>query len=99
FGPDNQDRRFEPSRAGAGAGGGLPEAAAAGLLSALAHDALCRAVRGAGRTAPLAPAEVDGDAEATFLLRTAGHMGLDVELLDLGGANRSGVAVAPARTR
>ncbi|WP_112471281.1 TOMM precursor leader peptide-binding protein, partial [Streptomyces triticisoli] len=32
FGADNQDRRFEPSRAGAGAGGGLPEAAAAGLL-------------------------------------------------------------------
>ena len=99
FGPDNQDRRFEPSRAGAGAGGGLPEAAAAGLLSALAHDALCRAVRGAGRTAPLAPAEVDGDAEATFLLRTAGHMGLDVELLDLGEANRSGVSVVLARTR
>ncbi|CAL9379914.1 TOMM precursor leader peptide-binding protein [Streptomyces sp. enrichment culture] len=99
FGPDNQDRRFEPSRAGAGAGGSLPEAAAAGLLSALAHDALRRSVRGAGRVAPLASAEVDGDAEAVFLLRSAGHMGLDVELLDLGEADRSGVSVVLARTR
>ncbi|WP_432054914.1 TOMM precursor leader peptide-binding protein [Streptomyces sp. bgisy022] len=99
FGPDNQDRRFEPSRAGAGAGGGAPEAAAAGLLSALAHDALRRSVRGAGRVAPLAPAEVAGDAEAVFLLRSAGHMGLDVELLDLGEADRSGVSVVLARTR
>ncbi|GED83918.1 TOMM precursor leader peptide-binding protein [Streptomyces sp. 6-11-2] len=99
FGPDNQDRRFEPSRAGAGAGDGLPEAAAAGLLSALAHDALQRSVRGTGRTAMISPAEFAEDPEATFLLRSAGHLELDVEVLDLGEADRTGVSVVLARTR
>ncbi|MFC5959236.1 TOMM precursor leader peptide-binding protein [Streptomyces pratens] len=99
FGPDNQDRRFEPSRAGAGAGDGLPAAAAAGLLSALAHDALQRAVRGTGRTTVLSPALLAGDPEGTFLLRSAGHLGLETELLDLGEADRTGVSVVLARTR
>ncbi|WP_053913740.1 TOMM precursor leader peptide-binding protein [Streptomyces sp. SCSIO 75703] len=99
FGPDNADRRFEPTRAGAGAGAGLPGAAAAGLLSALAHDALLRAVRGAGRTAVLPPALLGDDPETTFLLRSAGHLGLDVDLLDLGEAGHSGVCVVLARTR
>ncbi|MGW7356580.1 TOMM precursor leader peptide-binding protein [Streptomyces sp. NPDC054802] len=99
FGPDNQDRRFEPSRAGAGAGDGLPAAAAAGLLSALAHDALQRAVRGTGRTAVLSPALLADDPEGTFLLRSAGHLGLETELLDLGEAERTGVSVVLARTR
>ncbi|MGW2765473.1 TOMM precursor leader peptide-binding protein [Streptomyces sp. NPDC001275] len=99
FGPDNQDRRFEPSRAGAGAGDGLPEAAAAGLLSALAHDALQRSVRGTGRTTAISPAEFADDPEATFLLRSAGHLELDVEVLDLGEADRTGVSVVLARTR
>ncbi|MFF6833759.1 TOMM precursor leader peptide-binding protein [Streptomyces sp. NPDC012438] len=99
FGPDNPDRRFEPSRAGAGAGAGLPEASAAGLLSALAHDALRRSVRGAGRTAVVPPAVFDGAPETRFLLRSAGHLGLDVELLDLGEQERTGVSVVLARTR
>ncbi|GAB2781615.1 hypothetical protein GCM10027073_12780 [Streptomyces chlorus] len=99
FGPDNQDRRFEPSRAGAGAGDGLPAAAAAGLLSALAHDALQRAVRGTGRTAVFSPALLADDPEGTFLLRSAGHLGLETELLDLGEADRTGVSVVLARTR
>ncbi|MFJ7776009.1 TOMM precursor leader peptide-binding protein [Streptomyces yangpuensis] len=47
FGPHNADRLFERTRAGAGAGPSPADAAAAGLLSALAHDALLRAVRGA----------------------------------------------------
>ncbi|MGY3206139.1 TOMM precursor leader peptide-binding protein [Streptomyces sp. TE5632] len=99
FGPDNRDRRFEPSRAGAGAGDGLPQAAAAGLLSALAHDALRRAVRGAGRTSVIPRAVFADDVEATFLLRSAGHLGLDVELLDLGETDRTGVSVVLARSR
>ncbi|MFI8089814.1 TOMM precursor leader peptide-binding protein [Streptomyces sp. NPDC086080] len=98
FGPDNLGRRFEPSRAGAGAGGGPAEAAAAGLLSALSHDALRRAVRGTGRTTVLAPDEFAEDPEAGFLLRSAGHLGLDVELLDLGEAEHTGVSVVLART-
>ncbi|MEU8518866.1 TOMM precursor leader peptide-binding protein [Streptomyces sp. NBC_01216] len=99
FGPDNRDRLFEPSRAGAGAGGGLPEAAAAGLLSAVAYDALRRSVRGTGRVTVLSPAQLEGDPEAGFLLRAAGHMERDVELLDLGEAERTGVSVVLARTR
>ncbi|WP_030757904.1 TOMM precursor leader peptide-binding protein [Streptomyces griseus] len=98
FGADNADRRFEPTRAGAGAGGDLPEAAAAGLLSALAHDALRRAVAGAGQVAVLAPDALGEDPELTFLLRSAALLGLGVELLDLGERDRTGVAVVLART-
>ncbi|MFE3494777.1 TOMM precursor leader peptide-binding protein [Streptomyces sp. NPDC059175] len=99
FGPDNGDRRFEPSRAGAGAGGGLAEATAAGLLSALAYDALRRAVRGTGSAAVLAPARLSADPEAVFLLRSAGHLGLEVDLIDLGERERTGVTVVLARSR
>ncbi|MET8174282.1 TOMM precursor leader peptide-binding protein [Streptomyces clavifer] len=98
FGPDNRDRRFEPTRAGAGAGADLPEAAAAGLLSALAHDALRRAVRGAGDTAVIPPPALGEDPEATFLLRSAGHLGITVDLLDLGERAHSGACVVLART-
>ncbi|MFF6996710.1 TOMM precursor leader peptide-binding protein [Streptomyces sp. NPDC008313] len=97
FGPANADRRFEPTRAGAGAGTGLPEATAAGLLSALAHDALCRAVAGTGEVAVLAPDVLGDDPELTFLLRSARLLDLDVELLDLGERARSGASVILAR--
>ncbi|MFF9145795.1 TOMM precursor leader peptide-binding protein [Streptomyces sp. NPDC014861] len=98
FGPANADRRFEPTRAGAGAGTDLPEAAAAGLLSALAHDALRLALAGAGRVAVLAPEACGDDPELTFLLRSGALLGLDVELLDLGERDRSGASVVLART-
>ncbi|MER5280750.1 TOMM precursor leader peptide-binding protein [Streptomyces sp. NPDC002809] len=98
FGTHNADRRFEPTRAGAGAGADLPEAAAAGLLSALAHDALRRAVRGAGETAVIAHTALGDDPELTFLLRSAGHLGLGIELLDLGERSHSGASVVLART-
>ncbi|MFD4370278.1 TOMM precursor leader peptide-binding protein [Streptomyces sp. NPDC058486] len=98
FGPANADRRFEPTRAGAGAGTDLPEATAAGLLSALAHDALRRAVAGAGDVAVLAPDVLGEDPELTFLLRSAALLDLDVELLDLGERARSGASVVLART-
>ncbi|MFE5589175.1 TOMM precursor leader peptide-binding protein [Streptomyces sp. NPDC056549] len=98
FGPDNADRRFEPTRAGAGAGSDLPEAAAAGLLSALAHDALRRAVTGSGDTTVIAPEVFGADPETTFLLRSAALLGLTVEVLDLGERAHSGVSVVLART-
>ncbi|MFF2728924.1 TOMM precursor leader peptide-binding protein [Streptomyces sp. NPDC058008] len=98
FGPDNADRSFEPTRAGAGAGADLPEAAACGLLSALAHDALGRAVRQTGETAVIPHASLGEDPEMTFLLRSAAHLGLEVELLDLGEQARSGAHVVLART-
>ncbi|PZT75512.1 TOMM precursor leader peptide-binding protein [Streptomyces sp. AC1-42W] len=98
FGADNADRRFEPTRAGAGAGADLPEAAAAGLLSALAHDALRRAVRGTGDVSVLTPQALGEDPEPVFLLRSAAHLGLAVELLDLGEQAHSGASVVLART-
>ncbi|MEV7280906.1 TOMM precursor leader peptide-binding protein [Streptomyces sp. NPDC093111] len=98
FGPDNADRRFEPTRAGAGAGSDLPEAAAAGLLSALAHDALRRAVAGSRATSLIAPEVFGADPETTFLLRSAALLGLRVELLDLGERAHSGASVVLART-
>ncbi|WP_265693955.1 YcaO-like family protein, partial [Streptomyces griseolus] len=98
FGTDNADRRFEPTRAGAGAGADLPEAAAAGLLSALAHDALRRAVRGDGEVAVIAPESFGEDPETVFLLRSAAHLGVRVELLDLGEHAYSGASVVLART-
>ncbi|WP_333734804.1 TOMM precursor leader peptide-binding protein [Streptomyces sp. IBSBF 3010] len=98
FGADNADRRFEPTRAGAGAGADLPEAAGAGLLSALAHDALSRAVRGTGAVSVVTPQLLGEDPEPVFLLRTAAHLGLTVELLDLGERAFSGASVVLART-
>ncbi|MBD0709655.1 MULTISPECIES: TOMM precursor leader peptide-binding protein [unclassified Streptomyces] len=97
FGPYNADRRFEPTRAGAGAGEDLPEAAAAGLLSALSHEALRRAVAGAGEVAVLTPDVFGEDPETIFLLRSAVLLGLPVELLDLGEREHSGVSVVLAR--
>ncbi|MFE4061920.1 TOMM precursor leader peptide-binding protein [Streptomyces sp. NPDC059096] len=98
FGPHNTDRLVEPTGAGTGAGASTAEAAAEGLLSALAHDALCRTLRGAPahRVAPAALTE-DEDAELTFLVRSADVLGLGVDMLDLGESERSGVHVLLAR--
>ncbi|MEU6298316.1 TOMM precursor leader peptide-binding protein [Streptomyces erythrochromogenes] len=96
FGPHNGDRLFERTRAGAGAGPSPADAAAAGLLSALAHDALLRAVRGRAAV-PVPLADDTDDAELVFLVRSADRLGLAVELLDLGEAARSGVQVLLAR--
>ncbi|MFD6229286.1 TOMM precursor leader peptide-binding protein [Streptomyces sp. NPDC060232] len=103
FGPHNADRLFERTRAGAGAGPSPADAAAAGLLSALAHDALLRAVHGAAAAPlPLTDTGTDAtddahDAELVFLVRSAERLELPVELLDLGEAARSGVHVLLAR--
>ncbi|MET7367617.1 TOMM precursor leader peptide-binding protein [Streptomyces sp. NPDC005566] len=97
FGRDNADRRFEPTRAGTGAGADLPEAAACGLLSALAHDALTRAVRQSGEVAVIPHELLGDDPEVTFLLRSAAHLGLTVELLDLGEPAHSGAHAVLAR--
>ncbi|MFE7357410.1 YcaO-like family protein, partial [Streptomyces sp. NPDC057543] len=98
FGADNADRRFEPTRAGAGAGADLPEAAASGLLSALSHAALRRAVGDAADVAVIEPSAFGDDPEMTFLLRSTTHLGLSVELLDLGERAHSGACVVLART-
>ncbi|MFE1957903.1 TOMM precursor leader peptide-binding protein [Streptomyces sp. NPDC059479] len=100
FGLHNADRLFEPTRAGTGAGASAADAAADGLLSALAHDALTRALRGGPvsriplKTLGEGP---DADAELTFLIRSAAVLDVELELLDLGESVRSGVHVLLAR--
>ncbi|MFF0336765.1 TOMM precursor leader peptide-binding protein [Streptomyces fimicarius] len=95
FGPHNADRVHLATTAGAGAGGSAAEAAGRGLLSALAHDALLRAVRGATRVSPLA---VGGDdPELVFLLKSAANLDIAVDLLDLGEADRTSAHVVLAR--
>ncbi|MFD8020731.1 TOMM precursor leader peptide-binding protein [Streptomyces lavendulae] len=99
FGPHNTDRLFERTRAGAGAGPSPADAAAAGLLSALGHGALLRAVRGAAAVPVALPDPREGeDAELVFLVRSAERLGLEPELLDLGEGARSGVEVLLARS-
>lgn len=95
FGPHNRDRAHLATTAGSGAGGSGAEAAGRGLLSALAHDALLRAVRGTTRVSPLA---VGGDdPELVFLLKSAGNLDIAVDLLDLGEADRTPAHVVLAR--
>ncbi|WP_010059790.1 TOMM precursor leader peptide-binding protein [Streptomyces globisporus] len=95
FGPYNRDRVHLATTAGAGAGGSAAEAAGRGLLSALAHDALLRAVRGSTTVSPLA---VGGDdPELVFLLKSAANLDIAVDLLDLGEAARSTAHVVLAR--
>lgn len=87
FGARNHHRVHLATSAGSGAGPGAREAAGTGLMSALAHDALLRAVRGATVVSPVA---ADGnDPELVFLLKSAANLDLAVELLDLGEAERT----------
>ncbi|MFI9627128.1 TOMM precursor leader peptide-binding protein [Streptomyces sp. NPDC052042] len=62
FGAHNRERIHLATTAGAGAGADDREAAGTGLMSALAHDALLRALRGATEVRPVA---ADGKAEGT----------------------------------
>ncbi|WBB64069.1 TOMM precursor leader peptide-binding protein [Streptomyces sp. WMMC500] len=82
---------------GTGAGECAGEAAGHALLSALAHEALLRAVRDGHGVAPVRAQPAPDDAEWVFLVRSAETLGVGVELLDLGESARSGVSVALAR--
>ncbi|MEU3205447.1 TOMM precursor leader peptide-binding protein [Streptomyces cyaneofuscatus] len=102
FGPHNRDRAHLASRAGSGAGGSAAEAAGLGLLSALAHDALVRAVRGTTRVSPVAaeagsPGSGGTDPELVFLLKSAANLDIAVELLDLGEEDRTSAYAVLAR--
>jgi bacteriocin biosynthesis cyclodehydratase domain-containing protein len=99
FGPHNRDAVFTATRAGTGAGTSPAEAARRGLLSALSHDALQRAVRDGSGVRRVSFRPTEADPELTFLSRTADNLGVEVELLDLGEAGRSSAHVLLARTR
>ncbi|MFC8094363.1 TOMM precursor leader peptide-binding protein [Streptomyces sp. NPDC057301] len=95
FGAGNPERLFEATSAGMRAGASVADAAAQGMLSALAFDALRRTVRGAAVPGVTVPA--DADPVLTFLMRSAVNLGVEAELLDLGERERSGVSVFLAR--
>ncbi|WP_407560314.1 TOMM precursor leader peptide-binding protein [Streptomyces sp. 184] len=82
---------------GTGAGECAGEAAGHALLSALAHEALLRAVRDGHGATPVRAQTTADDPEWVFLERSAETLGVAVELLDLGESERSGVSVALAR--
>lgn len=100
FGPDNAERIVEPTAAGTGAGRTPREAAARGLLTALGHETLRSALHAAVPVRPVDPAAVGGtgDAELTFLVRSAATLGADdLELLDLAEPGERAVPVLLAR--
>jgi bacteriocin biosynthesis cyclodehydratase domain-containing protein len=98
FGPDNRERIVEATSAGTGAGGTAAEAATRGVLTALAHDTLRRALRGTLAVHRVPTAELTGeDAELTFLARSAAGLGVDLEILDLGSAEERALPVVLAR--
>lgn len=96
FGAHNRDRHVLATGAGTGSGATAEEAAGRGLLSALAHDALLRALRGGGTVGRVAVAD-SADPELVFLLKSAANLGVGVEVLDLGEAEHTTAHVVLAR--
>jgi bacteriocin biosynthesis cyclodehydratase domain-containing protein len=88
---------FERSSAGTGVADSPRAALSRALRTALAQDALRGAVRRAAPVYRVDPAVLGDDPELVFLLRSAGHLGADVELLDLTAAGGGVVPVVLAR--
>ncbi|UED87399.1 TOMM precursor leader peptide-binding protein [Streptomyces profundus] len=97
LGPPNRDRLVLPGSWGSGAGETSGEAAGHALLSALAHEALLRAVRGAAPARALPVDDRDAGPELVFLGRSAGTLSLAVELLDLSDSAPAPVVLARER--
>ncbi|MEU4153477.1 TOMM precursor leader peptide-binding protein [Streptomyces sp. NPDC026659] len=81
----NDQGLFERTSAGTGAGGSPRAALTRALRTALAHDALRRAVRRATPVRTLDLGSPTGDPELLFLLRSAENLGVAAEVLDLTG--------------
>ncbi|MGW3246230.1 TOMM precursor leader peptide-binding protein [Streptomyces sp. NPDC001070] len=85
FGGHNLDRLFVPTSAGSAAGPSPSRAAVRALYSAVAFHTLTLALRSRCAASPTAPRWAADDPEVVFLLRSAANLGLDAEVLDLGG--------------
>ncbi|MYQ48448.1 TOMM precursor leader peptide-binding protein [Streptomyces sp. SID4985] len=83
----NDQGLFERTSAGTGAGGSPRAALTRALRTALAYDALRRAVRRAAPVRTLDLGSPTGDPELLFLLRSAENLGVAAEVLDLTGAD------------
>ncbi|MEU4094292.1 TOMM precursor leader peptide-binding protein [Streptomyces sp. NPDC026673] len=85
FGGHNGERLFVPTSAGSAAGPSPSRAAARALYTAVAFHTLTAALRSRCAVAPTAPHRSADDPEVVFLRRSAATLGLDAELLELGG--------------
>jgi bacteriocin biosynthesis cyclodehydratase domain-containing protein len=97
FGVDNRDGLCVATSAGTGAGHTAAEALGAGLSSALAYQALTSAIRGTD-VIRVDLESLATDAELHFLTRSAGNLGIELELLQLTAERTPGVHVLLART-
>lgn len=97
LGPDNRDRMFLTGPAGSGAGGSLAAAAWRGLRSALCHLVMQQSIRGLTGPRRVALETTVGSPELEFLIKSAGNLGVDLELLDLTPVGSAGVQVLLAR--
>ncbi|MEV6373648.1 TOMM precursor leader peptide-binding protein [Micromonospora musae] len=84
FGEHNAQRPVIATSAGAGAGTSPAEAAARGLLSAVAYTRIVDAVRGHAEVAPV-QLDTASSPEIVFLSRSAVNAGVDVTVLNLRG--------------
>jgi bacteriocin biosynthesis cyclodehydratase domain-containing protein len=83
FGPANRDGLCMATAAGTGAAGSPAEALGRALSTAIAHDALRRALAHERAVTRIPLSALEGDPELRFLVAAAGHLDLDVELLEL----------------
>lgn len=97
FGEYNAHRPVIATSAGAGAGTSPAEAAARGLLSAVAYTRIIDALRGDAEVAPARLSDIENP-EIVFLRRSAANAGMDVTVLNLRGGRfgTSPVAIAHA---
>ncbi|MEU1619321.1 TOMM precursor leader peptide-binding protein [Streptomyces sp. NPDC005722] len=85
FGNHNHDRLFVATSAGSAAGPSPSRAAVRALYSAAAFHTLTAALRSACPVTPAPARWAAGDPEVVFLRRSAVNLGLEAELLELGG--------------
>ncbi|RIV40368.1 TOMM precursor leader peptide-binding protein [Micromonospora radicis] len=97
FGKHNTDRPIIATPAGAGAGASPAEAAARGLLSAIAYTRIIDAVRGHAQVTPARLSDTEHP-EIVFLRRSTANAGLDLTVLDLTGGRFGTSPVVIAHT-
>ncbi|MGP4102649.1 TOMM precursor leader peptide-binding protein [Nonomuraea sp. KM90] len=90
----NADLLFERTGAGNGAGATLGEAVGAGLLSAVAYEALTATVSGRGMPRPIRYGTPGTGSELEFLLRTFDNLNIGPEVFELSRRRNAGVVLA-----
>lgn len=93
----NDDRVWLPGAPGTGAGATVDEAVYRGLLAVIAHEAVDQALRGRRAVTRIAPESVGDVPELVFLTRCAEHLGVALELLDLGEPGHTSAHAVLAR--